>query len=297
LASLDCVLPRGNPGEPGYSRLEALKLRDLPQVTGDSVVARTAADHGVPDGDCAVDLPATGTWSIGESVIGRAACWITADLAVVEWSHDSSDLVLRASRGNRDEGSVVELWQSTGQSVEAATRGAAEPSTTGDVFPGEAETVLLAALPLDLARTCERGPYNLVEGNTFGGGGTNASTPVASVECTPAIGSGTNSVVVRAFQYGTGNADFSTTLAVSEVARRHGSPSGDCATSPHATGRWQVGGVDVGAIVCYVDTGSGDAVLYWSYEDDKLLAKATNLKGDSAALYAWFEQNARFIGP
>jgi hypothetical protein len=120
LASLDCTLAaRGFEGG-GGDQLEARKLRDSTRVTADRVVARAAADHGVPAGDCAIDLPATGSWSIGGVVVGQAACWIEGSDAVVEWSHDRDALVFRASRANRDEGGVIGLWQATGLAVWAA---------------------------------------------------------------------------------------------------------------------------------------------------------------------------------
>jgi hypothetical protein len=72
---------------------------------------------------------------------------------------------------------------------------------------------------------------------------------------------------------------------------------GDCATSARASDRWELNGVDQGAMVCYVDPTTGDALLYWSYQDQQILVRATNKRGDSAALYEYFTQVARFIAP
>ena len=62
-------------------------------------------------------------------------------------------------------------------------------------------------------------------------------------------------------------------------------------------GRWERSGVDAGAIVCFIDAPTGDAVIYWSYEDDAILVRAVNQRGDTAALYDYFLETARFIAP
>ena len=59
----------------------------------------------------------------------------------------------------------------------------------------------------------------------------------------------------------------------------------------------ELGDVDAGGMACYVDSTTGDAILYWSYKNDAILVKATNQKGDSKALYSFFQQVARFIAP
>ena len=74
-------------------------------------------------------------------------------------------------------------------------------------------------------------------------------------------------------------------------------PPGDCAISKRANGRWQRAGTDVGAILCYTDSATGDAILWWTYDADAIVVKAINQRGDSAALYDCFEQTARFIQP
>ena len=60
-------------------------------------------------------------------------------------------------------------------------------------------------------------------------------------------------------------------------------------------GRWQVGGADAGAIVCYVEPTSGDAHLWWSYKDASILVEAVNQHGDAKDLRGYFETVARFI--
>ena len=72
------------------------------------------------------------------------------------------------------------------------------------------------------------------------------------------------------------------------------------ATAPTETrvnGRWLRAGVDTGAIVCYTDASSGDAVLAWSYVDDAIMVRAVNEHGDSKALYDFFLKIATYIAP
>ena len=61
-------------------------------------------------------------------------------------------------------------------------------------------------------------------------------------------------------------------------------------------GHWEVGGETQGRIACYQDR-SGAAILYWSHTDSYTLVTAINQNGDAAALYEWFQQNARWIAP
>jgi serine/threonine-protein kinase len=171
-----------------------------------------------------------------------------------------------------------------------------EPSLSEDVFPNAAEAALLAALNGKLGDECVRGRYDPVMGESSFE--RPRETPIASLDCKPGIVSGASEVVVRWFVSVANNrAPFTTEDAVSAVATLQRAPAGDCATSKRASGRWQLAGDDAGTIVCYVDSTTGDAILYWSYKDHQLLVKATNQKGDSAALYAFFQNVARFITP
>ena len=53
-------------------------------------------------------------------------------------------------------------------------------------------------------------------------------------------------------------------------------PPGDCAVSKRANGRWQRAGTDVGAILCYTESATGDAILWWTYDADAIVVKAIN---------------------
>src|SRR3972149_1513628 len=164
------------------------------------------------------------------------------------------------------------------------------PSPTEDVFPNQAEAALLDALPDDVAATCERGPYNLVEWESGRG-----VTPIASLSCPQDISSGANAFLVRQFTFtglSAGATGFTTESAISNIVQGRQIRPGDCATSTRAGGRWELADEDMGAIVCFTDVQTGDAGGYWSYKDDAILVKATNQRGDSAALYAFFEKIA-----
>ena len=50
-------------------------------------------------------------------------------------------------------------------------------------------------------------------------------------------------------------------------------------------------------MACFIDAGSGDAILYWSYAQDNVLIRAVNQKGDSKAVYQYFERLAQAITP
>jgi hypothetical protein len=169
----------------------------------------------------------------------------------------------------------------------------------------------LALLPDDLAGSCGRGAYDVVDadpprrvGAPIGQGGS-GRTPLASVLCTPDFSRGANSVLVRQFPVSEGGAsgaaggalEFNTESVISARAIGRKAPAGDCASSAFAIGSWSAGGTDKGAIFCFTDASSGDAVLLWSYQDAQVLVVAKNSFGDPAALYRYFTDVARFIAP
>ena len=177
---------------------------------------------------------------------------------------------------------------------------------TQEAYPGAVETALLKLLPSALAASCERGSYAAVQGdlpNAGTGGALGAATtrvPVASLTCPQAAASGANLVQIRDFGEATnlGKTGVTAEGVVSAVASKQGTTGGECSQDvTRVNGRWALAGVDAGAIVCFTDPATGDAVLYWSYEDDAIVVRAVNQRGDTAALYDYFLQIARFIAP
>ena len=85
--------------------------------------------------------------------------------------------------------------------------------------------------------------------------------------------------------------------AISGIARRYGTKGGDCATQTRVNGRWKLGDEDAGAIICYLDPTTGDAILWWSYKDASVLVKAVNQRGERPRSTRYFDRVARFIQP
>ena len=204
-------------------------------------------------------------------------------------------------------GATGEVSPSPSQTAEgsasAVTPGA---DATREVFPDPVERALLALLPTPLQSTCERGSYAAVQGdipNAGTGGALGAQTsrrPMASLDCPQTAVSGANLVQIRDFGEATnlGKTGVTAEGAVSAVASKQGTTGGDCSRDvTRVNGRWARAGVDAGAIVCFTDTPTGDAVIYWSYEEEAILVRAVNQRGDTAALYDYFVDTSRFIAP
>ena len=192
------------------------------------------------------------------------------------------------------------------------------PSTDPNVFPNASETTLLTMLPGALSTDCSRGSYTPSDVSGFGD--EDPQRPTASVDCTLTPGSGADSVSLRWFESveGQGDAELSNVLAhfgTGQLAPADGGgsplPQSDCSSGSLGTGRWAMGGADAGAILCYRGSArgrtardadgryvdNGPAWIYWSHGNEPIFAWATRADGDSAALYDWWSQTARFIAP
>ena len=178
---------------------------------------------------------------------------------------------------------------------------AGSPSPISTAFPTSAEAALLAVLPRELTADCSRGSYAILA-DSVGAENDVYPAPSASVVCMLSIDSGANTILARVFPppgSGSGAAGLSAFspedfLEYFNDRIAHGGP-GDCSAASPAHGKWSIGGEETGAILCYTDASTGDAVLYWSYADRRVLIKALNQKGETAALYQFFLQNARFM--
>jgi hypothetical protein len=159
---------------------------------------------------------------------------------------------------------------------------------------------LLAALDrADISTAgCTRGPYTSLGSFSF----EEFPSPIASVDCSIGVLSGASSILVREFgPVGTGEG-FQTALSIEEFVRyladRIGhAPAGDCAMTSPAFGHWTSGDDAGGAIACYTDSASGDAVMYWTYEGARVLVKVTNERGETGALRDFVERAQRFFRP
>ncbi len=174
------------------------------------------------------------------------------------------------------------------------TAAAATTAGPDDAFPNAAERALLAEMegvPGDFVDTCERSPESPFR---------YTGVVAAAVACFPPIETGASEIVVRRFTPETvGRRDLSIWIKV-EIAHQGGDnalPEGDCGTSPDAVGAWSVAGAERGAIACHIQEATGDAMLYWADDFRGLLMSARNPRGESSALYEFFERTARFIAP
>jgi serine/threonine-protein kinase len=184
--------------------------------------------------------------------------------------------------------------------------GSPSPSSAGspaeDPFPSAAEAALLRLLPADMQATCQRGSYNSIFGQAGG------SMPIASLDCPPPAGAGATALLIRRFpQHGVQSAYVGG--FISSIADGGGGfpgalsgdgrdvPPGDCATSKRANGRWTRAGQEVGGIICYTQASTGDAFLWWGYDDEQILVRASNQRGESDELYDWFRTVSTFMAP
>ncbi len=171
----------------------------------------------------------------------------------------------------------------------------------------------LALLTPELQAACERGPYAAVSvdvpsapggppqpGPVGAAPAVPRAVPVASLSCPQIATSGANLLQIRDFGASTnqGKVGFTVEGAISAVAGKQGAAGGICGKdTTRVNGRWDRAGIDSGAIVCFTDAATGDAVIYWSYEDDAILVRAVNQRGDTAALYDYFTTTKRLIAP
>ena len=203
------------------------------------------------------------------------------------------------------------------RAVGAAPSSASAPSATATgsptraPFPDAAESALLASLPGSLGQACERGSYVAVQADDLtagvpappnqGGPFISAPTriPTASLSCPQVATSGANLVLIRDFGEATnlGKKGFTADGAVSALRPAKVPEVANCSKQTRVNGRWLRAGVDTGAIVCYTDASSGDAVLAWSYVDDAIMVRAVNEHGDSKALYDFFLKISTYIAP
>ena len=172
---------------------------------------------------------------------------------------------------------------------------AATGSSDADApYPNAAEGALLfdlAAVPDVAPDTCGRDPES-----PFGFVGV----MTAGVSCTPDIDSGASELIVRRFDPETiARSGLSTWIRVEvgHQGRDDALPEGDCAEGPPAIGTWRLAGEERGVLACGIDEETGDALIVWADDFSSLVMSARNPRGDSEALYRFFERNARFIAP
>ena len=78
-----------------------------------------------------------------------------------------------------------------------------------------------------------------------------------------------------------------------DLVQRSGASAGNCATTPEAVQPWTVPDVHEGMLLCYSTEDASWVV--WSYDADKILARASRRGNDWLALYTWWRETANFL--
>ena len=223
--------------------------------------------------------------------VGAAAVVLVILVAVVAVGSGAFGL----GGGSGPSPSAVPASAGSSGAAPSATPPAGASDANRDAFPSVDEQALLsrvAAIPGSFAKTCVRGPYAAVPPGL---------EPLASLECSPGIATGASQVIVRQFRPRTGVGGHSTnSYSVKSIFANYpfrDLPTGDCAVSSPSMGPWSAAGQARGTVACYTDQATGDALLYWSQDADGILVRARNPRGDSKALFSFFDTNARFIAP
>jgi DNA-binding SARP family transcriptional activator len=83
-------------------------------------------------------------------------------------------------------------------------------------------------------------------------------------------------------------------VAFGRLVAEVGSTSDDCEKGPWpAIQRWDVPAVHQGMLLCHAE--GGPALFAWTYESERLLARASRADGNLAALYVWWDATALFL--
>jgi class 3 adenylate cyclase len=168
-----------------------------------------------------------------------------------------------------------------GESGSVPSGGAESPSVdagaTSSPALTEAEAALLAKLPAAVREECA--PASAAEGSAGGS---------VSLRCALPLSADADEVWFD--QFSTADAlarAFADAVALAQA------PSGDCRTSAPAHTPWAVPDVHRGSLLCY--EAEGAAWLVWTYDDDRILARARRGDDDWQALLAWWRETAIFL--
>jgi len=165
------------------------------------------------------------------------------------------------------------------------------PTPESTVFPTAAETALIGRLPTGLAGSCVRATSGAPR-TEFGG----EMVYSAGIDCTLPEGAGAELVTYwDVTRLRSSSAQPAEPARIAFFARQGqvGAPLGDCATEPEAWADWSFGGIE-GSVLCYT-SGEGRATLVWIFEGENIYAVASRADTDVAALYRWWEDEARSL--
>lgn len=155
-------------------------------------------------------------------------------------------------------------------SAEASAGATSSPLTT-------AEDELLAKLPHAVSADCE--PASAAEGSAGGS---------VSLRCRLPLSADADEMWFD--QFSTSDA---LARAFADVVAQAQALAGDCETTAPAQTPWAVPNVHRGNLLCY--RAEGAAWLVWTYDDDRILARARRSGDDLRALLAWWRETAIFL--
>ena len=186
---------------------------------------------------------------------------------------------------------------SVGQSSSASS--VASPSASAAPFPTEAELALLGAVDEPSRDGCTRaeaGPAYVAVGET-GFEPINVAY-VAGIDCALGGLNAPDQLRIWLLQATSGgvrgldSARIAPRSIVGQKADANAAPRTSCAQEVPAREDWSFGD-NSGLLACY-ETVTGDAILWWTYDETDIVATATRDDRDMGALLAWWTAEARF---
>jgi DNA-binding SARP family transcriptional activator len=165
-------------------------------------------------------------------------------------------------------------------SGQTSVSGQAGPSSSDQASPpllNHAELALLAQLPGAVGEDC-------VAASIADGG----LGDVASLRCVLPLSA--DAEEVRFDRFSTSD---SMEAAFNDLVQGSSARAGDCGTTQRAVDSWEVPQVHSGRLLCYPAV--GEVRIAWTYEADRLLARAIRQGSESGALYDWWRRTAMFL--
>jgi class 3 adenylate cyclase len=219
---------------------------------------------GVPSAEAGTRWRPTGWRILGAGVAALAVVLLAA--AVGGLLLGSGPLTQEAAMPAGNGGADANAHTSPGSNAGEAPR----PTLSGD------EESLRAKLPAAISADCETA--SAAEGSAGGS---------VSLRCALPLSASADEVWFDQFSTADGLA-----RAFADALARTQAPDGSCETEARAHGPWEVPNVHAGRLLCYQENG---AWLVWTYDEDRILARARRADGDWQALFAWWRETAIFL--
>ena len=166
---------------------------------------------------------------------------------------------------------------SSSEASPAASGGGPEVSADPNTTLTAAEEELWDKLPEAIKSDCA--PATVAEGSAGGS---------VSLYCQLPVSAAADEVWVDLFP----NPETLAGAFADAVARARAS-AGECEATPLAHGEWEVPDVSAGKLLCY--PAEGGAWLVWTYDNERILARARRAGEDWESLYDWWRGTAIFL--